>query len=102
MLNLAHVITALTHIKMQGIARPILDVVVDSREVSPGAMFVALPGEKADGHDYVQDAFDRGAAFALVQKDLSDQFPQIDLRFDEQLERIEAVDESLSLPACRG
>ena len=97
MLNLAHVITALTHIEMQGIARPILDVVVDSREVSPGAMFVALPGEKADGHDYVQDAFDRGAAFALVQKDFSNQFPQIDLRLDEQLERIEAVDES---PLC--
>jgi UDP-N-acetylmuramoyl-tripeptide--D-alanyl-D-alanine ligase len=31
-------------------------------------LFVALPGEYADGHDYVADAFDRGAIAALVQR----------------------------------
>jgi len=82
MLNLAHLITGLTQIAANGIDRPISEVVVDSRESIPGALFVALPGEKVDGHDYIQDAFDRGAEYALVQKDFSDKYPQIDLRSD--------------------
>ena len=34
-------------------------VVGDSREVVPGALFVALPGEHADGHVYVDAAAER-------------------------------------------
>ncbi len=41
-------------------------VVIDSREAAPGALFVALPGERADGHDFVADAAARGATGALV------------------------------------
>lgn len=39
---------------------------VDSRSVEAGALFVALPGEQTDGHLYVDDAFGRGAAGAMV------------------------------------
>lgn len=39
---------------------------IDSREVLKGDLFVALRGDNADGHDYVQQAFDRGAIAALV------------------------------------
>jgi UDP-N-acetylmuramoyl-tripeptide--D-alanyl-D-alanine ligase len=45
------------------------DVKIDSREVQSGDMFVALPGEKADGHSYVAQAFARGAVAALVNRD---------------------------------
>ncbi|MDR1807286.1 MAG: UDP-N-acetylmuramoyl-tripeptide--D-alanyl-D-alanine ligase [Propionibacteriaceae bacterium] len=41
-------------------------VVIDSRAAEPGALFVALPGERADGHSYVAAAAERGAAAALV------------------------------------
>ena len=41
-------------------------VAFDSREVGPGDLFVALKGETADGHDYVERAFANGAAGALV------------------------------------
>ena len=34
----------------------------DSREVRPGMLFVALKGEKADGHDYIPQALAKGAA----------------------------------------
>ena len=37
-------------------------VVTDSRQVTPGALFVALPGEHVDGHDYAAAAADSGAA----------------------------------------
>src|SRR5437763_1046592 len=46
---------------------PLSKVVVDSRAVTPGALFVALEGERQDGHAFVREAFDRGAAAALVQ-----------------------------------
>jgi UDP-N-acetylmuramoyl-tripeptide--D-alanyl-D-alanine ligase len=43
-------------------------VVIDSREVSAGSLFVALHGEHADGHRFVGDANMRGAAIALVAR----------------------------------
>jgi len=37
-------------------------VTTDSRAVEPGDLFVALVGERHDGHAYVANAFGRGAA----------------------------------------
>lgn len=45
------------------------DVVIDSRQVMRGDLFVALPGERVDGHSYVGMAFGRGAIAALVHRD---------------------------------
>jgi UDP-N-acetylmuramoyl-L-alanyl-D-glutamate--2,6-diaminopimelate ligase len=39
----------------------VLSVACDSREVAPGALFFALHGEKADGHQYINEAISRGA-----------------------------------------
>ncbi len=43
----------------------------DSRMVRPGNLFAALPGGRADGHDYVTEAIDRGAVAILAQKDVA-------------------------------
>jgi len=43
-------------------------VVVDSRRVTQGALFAALPGEHADGHDYAQAAVAAGAAGVLASR----------------------------------
>ncbi|MDO5285347.1 MAG: UDP-N-acetylmuramoyl-tripeptide--D-alanyl-D-alanine ligase [Actinomycetia bacterium] len=45
------------------------DVVVDSRLATPGALFVALAGERTDGHRFVPAALEAGAAGALVDHD---------------------------------
>jgi len=37
----------------------------DSRTVEPGALFVALPGSREDGHRYIAQALERGAAAVL-------------------------------------
>jgi UDP-N-acetylmuramoyl-tripeptide--D-alanyl-D-alanine ligase len=42
-------------------------VAFDSREVMAGDLFLALRGESADGHRFVEGAFGRGAAGALVE-----------------------------------
>ena len=47
---------------------PLVEVLVDSRLVVEGSLFVALGGEQTDGHLFVEDAFARGARAALVQK----------------------------------
>lgn len=46
----------------------ITGVYYDSRRVGPGALFVALPGRKLDGHDYVAEAVKRGAAAVVVER----------------------------------
>lgn len=47
-------------------------VVIDSRQVTPGSVFWALPGTLCDGHDFVRDACQRGAAFCVVNSDRND------------------------------
>jgi UDP-N-acetylmuramoyl-tripeptide--D-alanyl-D-alanine ligase len=41
---------------------------IDSRDVRAGDLFFALRGERADGHDFVADAFSAGAAGAVVER----------------------------------
>ena len=43
----------------------------DSRQVLPGMLFAALPGQVVDGHDYIQQAMDLGAVAALVSQSVS-------------------------------
>lgn len=53
------------------------DVVIDSRAVTPGALFVALPGEHADGHDFAATAVANGAAAVMVSRELPLSVPQL-------------------------
>ncbi|ANT66005.1 UDP-N-acetylmuramoyl-tripeptide--D-alanyl-D-alanine ligase [Prosthecochloris sp. CIB 2401] len=43
--------------------------VIDSRLIEGGELFFALQGERMDGHDFVQAAFDLGAACAIVSRE---------------------------------
>lgn len=44
----------------------ISSVTIDSRSISGGELFVAIPGERVDGHDFAKAALDSGAAAVLV------------------------------------
>ena len=52
--------------------RPVRGAAVDSRLVGPGQLFVALPGERTDGHRHLAEAARRGAAALLVTRPLDD------------------------------
>jgi len=52
--------------------RPIRGAAVDSRVVRPGEVFVALPGERTDGHAFIGEAVARGAAALLVTRPVPD------------------------------
>ncbi len=47
----------------------------DSRKVSPGTLFVAVPGNKANGSLYVNDAVSRGAVAIVTEDDLGPDLP---------------------------
>jgi UDP-N-acetylmuramoyl-tripeptide--D-alanyl-D-alanine ligase len=68
MLTLADILEALTGFRPERANQVITEAVIDSRKVIPGSMFVALPGERVDGHDFVEAAFQRGASLALIQR----------------------------------
>ena len=46
----------------------VIGVSIDTRSISPGALYVALKGERLDGHDFVAEALEKGAAFAVVER----------------------------------
>ena len=56
---------------------PYIGVVIDSRKVARGDLFLALPGEHVDGHDYVGAAALAGAAGAVVARLVPAALPQI-------------------------
>jgi UDP-N-acetylmuramoyl-tripeptide--D-alanyl-D-alanine ligase len=43
----------------------------DTRSVGPGDLFVALVGDRFDGHDFVRDAISRGAAGVVIARDMA-------------------------------
>jgi len=80
MLSLNDAIEALKGVRPNWTHQIITDASIDSRKVIPGSLFVALPGERVDGHDYVGDAFSRGACYALVQREVPGENLILDLR----------------------
>jgi len=79
MLTLTDVLEGLTGNRPEGLGQPVSKTVVDSRQAEPGALFVALRGEHADGHDYVGDAFSRGVVAAIVERDVDTEALVLDL-----------------------
>ncbi len=47
----------------------ITGVSIDSRTVQPGDLFVAIKGDRMDGHAFVQSALEKGATAAIVGRD---------------------------------
>jgi UDP-N-acetylmuramoyl-tripeptide--D-alanyl-D-alanine ligase len=51
--------------------------VIDSRKAKRGSVFFAFEGENVDGHDFVADAFERGAVTAVVEREIP--LPEVDV-----------------------
>ncbi len=86
MLTLADVLEAITSVRIPEATATIPEAVIDSREATRNSIFIAIPGENVDGHDFVDAAFKQGASFALIQKEMPASFRTLDLRGDLQIE----------------
>ncbi len=101
MLTLADIIEALTDSRPEAASRLVItEGSIDSRQVIPGALFVALPGERVDGHDFVSAAFERGAVAALVQREVNCNATVLDLRQPLSAELPVAPDVLETGPLC--
>ena len=60
-------------------------VITDSREAGEGALFIALPGERVDGHDYINKALAAGAEAAVAERDGDYACPERVLRVGSSL-----------------
>lgn len=79
MLTLADLIEALT--KARPLAPQIIsEAAIDSRQVIPASLFIALKGEQSDGHLFVKEAFQRGAQAAIIEKVTFPEMSVLDLR----------------------
>ena len=96
MLSLQTILSALTGHNIAPLDVRFSSAVIDSRQAVEDSLFIALPGERADGHDYVQAAFDNGAALALVEQEMPDACQKLDLRPGQF--HPDGLD--LSLPLC--
>jgi UDP-N-acetylmuramoyl-tripeptide--D-alanyl-D-alanine ligase len=99
-ITLNGVLEALTGIHLEQAGKPITEGAIDSRQVIPGSLFIALPGEHHDGHEFVGEAFAAGARYALIQRDLSDQFKCLDLTEPMQPEELSDKLTALEEPFC--
>lgn len=53
------------------------DVVIDARKATPGSLFVAIPGERVDGHDFTSQAAAAGAAAVLASRATGADLPHL-------------------------
>ncbi len=72
---------------VRGSAANVVGVSTDSRRVRPGNAFVALVGEKFDGHDHVREASEAGACVLVVSKDVDVETAAV-IRVDDTLQAL--------------
>ncbi|TAL83377.1 MAG: UDP-N-acetylmuramoyl-tripeptide--D-alanyl-D-alanine ligase [Rhodanobacter sp.] len=66
-----------THGRLLGDDAEARGVAIDTRQLKPGELFVAIKGERVDGHEYLADAAARGAVAALVTRKVDCPLAQI-------------------------
>jgi UDP-N-acetylmuramoyl-L-alanyl-D-glutamate--2,6-diaminopimelate ligase len=68
-MKLKRLIEALPRASVEGtLDREITGIAYDSRRVTPGMLFVAVPGQHTDGHEFISNAVDRGAAAIVCER----------------------------------
>ena len=53
--------------------KEITAITIDSRKVAEGGLFIAIKGERSDGHDFIGQCFEKGAACVISEKELPDE-----------------------------
>lgn len=50
--------------------REVSSITIDSRKVEENGLFIAIKGERSDGHDYIDSCFEKGALCVISEKEL--------------------------------
>jgi UDP-N-acetylmuramoyl-L-alanyl-D-glutamate--2,6-diaminopimelate ligase len=80
-MDLERLVAALEPVEVLGpSAAEVRDLAYDARAVTPGALFFAVRGAHADGHDFAAEAVERGAVAVVVERELDLRVPQLVVR----------------------
>ncbi|HEY2952361.1 MAG TPA: UDP-N-acetylmuramoyl-L-alanyl-D-glutamate--2,6-diaminopimelate ligase, partial [Verrucomicrobiae bacterium] len=68
-MQLRQLIEHLPVVSVEGpLDREVAGITYDSRRVTPGMVFVAIPGKNTDGHEFISSAIDRGATAIICER----------------------------------
>src|SRR5436190_2634291 len=68
-MQLKELVQHLPTVSVEGpLDQEIAGIAYDSRRVMPGMIFVAVPGQHTDGHEYIRTALDRGASAIICER----------------------------------
>lgn len=70
--NIAAACGGAYHGSAEDAQKEVSDIITDSRKAAPGVLFAAIRGERADGHAFVEQVFQKGALCALVEREPAD------------------------------
>ena len=80
-MDLERLVAALEPVETVGrVKAEVRDLAYDARAVTPGALFFAVPGQRADGHEFAPEAVERGAVALVVERRLDLPVPQVIVR----------------------
>jgi UDP-N-acetylmuramoyl-L-alanyl-D-glutamate--2,6-diaminopimelate ligase len=97
-MNLERLVAALDPVEVKGNAAvEIADLAYDARAATRGSLFFAVPGLRADGHDFALQAVENGAAALVVERALDHDLPQVVVR-DSRAAMAVAADEFFEHP----
>ena len=57
--------------------KEVSDIVTDNRKVTEGSMFIAIKGNRVDGHSFINSAYEMGAICVIAERDIQDDRPYI-------------------------
>lgn len=57
--------------------KEVSDIVTDNRKVTEGSMFIAIKGNRTDGHNFINSAYESGALCVIAEKDIKSDKPYI-------------------------
>ena len=70
---------------------------IDSRNVADACIFVPLKGEKADGHDYIENAFNNGAIGTFTSREMEPVEGKILIKVDDVLKALQETAKNLRI-----
>jgi UDP-N-acetylmuramoyl-tripeptide--D-alanyl-D-alanine ligase len=97
MLTLGTVLEALIGHPYDGLTQVITDAAIDSRLVIPGSLFVAIKGDRVDGHEFIEEAIQHGAVAVLIEREITVPIQVMDLRSSISENELQSVEIPLAL-----
>jgi len=73
-------VAAAINAKHRGTNVPFQSVSTDTRTIQSGDLFVALVGDRFDGHEYLQEAADKGASAVMISREVESPVPYLQVK----------------------